>query len=94
MIEEFSKFPATELQIGAILPTGVVLDIWEDEEADLGRLIIAMTASGVGHAFPRDSMVENVLGRVSDEMVEQLRAEFAEAYIELYGDPTADKPVA
>lgn len=87
MADRFSKFPASELQIGAILPTGVVIDIWEDEDADLGRLVIAMTAAGVGHAFPRYGMVENVIGSVTDAMVEQLRAEFAESYVELYGDP-------
>ena len=64
VVESFSKFPATELQAGMIIPTGVILSTWEDDDDEVGRVIIAITSSGIGHAFLRDEMVEVVIGPV------------------------------
>lgn len=81
------SFPTSELQIGHVLPTGVVLATWEDSDPDLGEIVVAMTAAGVGHAWPKGSMVDIILGRVSDEIVETLRRDFAEAFMETHDTP-------
>ena len=84
VLDRFHSFPTSELQVGHVLPTGVVLQTWQDRDEALGEVVIAMTAAGVGHAWPKGSMVEIILGRVSDDIVETLRAEFAEAYAETH----------
>jgi hypothetical protein len=90
MVEKTSTFSTSELQVGHILPTGVILQVWEDEDQEMGRVVIAMTAAGVGHAWPKGSMVTGVIERLSDELVEQLKAEFVDSFIESFGDPTQD----
>lgn len=87
MIEQFSKFPATELQVGHVLAIGVAIMVWGEHDETMGDMILVMTAAGVGHAFPKDQVVENVIGRVSDEMVEILKTEFVENYVDMFGEP-------
>lgn len=86
MVERLNSFPTSELQVGHVLPTGMVLHIWEDRDEELGEVVIAMTASGMGHAWPKGSMVDGIIARVSDEITERIRSEFAEAFSETYGE--------
>lgn len=74
--------------VGHVLTTGVILDLWDDHDPDLGEIMVAMTAAGIGHAWVKGMMVDNVLGIVSPEMVVSLREEFARSFIETNGDPT------
>ena len=90
MIDSFHSFPVTEIQLGHVLPSGVVIGKWNDTDEMMGSVTILMTAAGVGHALPVDGMVENVLGRVSDEIAAEISREFAENYVEMFGDPTED----
>lgn len=88
MVERMNSFPTSEIQIGHILTTGVILALWEDKDDDGNEIVIAMTAAGIGHAWEKGSMVGNVVGLVSAELAESLRAEFAQEFVETYGDPT------
>jgi hypothetical protein len=86
MVEQMQSFPTSEIQVGHILPTGVVISIWDDKDDDGREVVILLTAAGVGHALGRGDMVTRVLGRVSDEVVETLRVEFAEMYEMMMGE--------
>lgn len=83
-----NSFPTSEIRVGHILTTGVILALWEDRDEDGNEIVIAMTAAGIGHAWEKNSMVGNVLGLVSEDLAESLRTEFAAEFVETYGDPT------
>jgi hypothetical protein len=85
VIEKISKFTPSEITLGHVLPTGVVIDKWKTEDEDGGTVWVFLTAAGMGCAFAESELV-GVVGLVGSAVLEILRDEFSANYVEATGD--------
>jgi hypothetical protein len=85
MVEKMSMFTPSEIVLGHILPTGVVIDKWLTEGEDKQTVYVFLTAAGMGFGFERTDMV-GVLGTVGMSVLATLRDEFSKSYAEATGE--------